>query len=130
MIQGLNLKPGGHYLDATVGGGGHSALILTQDESIRLTAIDQDDAALAAAQEKLRPFGDRVTFWKGNFSEFEPHGTRFDGILADLGVSSTQFDQGERGFSFRFDAPLDMRMNQDQDLTAEDIINHYSEKDL
>lgn len=130
VIAGLQLKPGGHYLDVTVGGGGHSSLILGMDDSVRVTALDQDHNALKAAGETLKDSGDRVQFWQGNFSEFDPGEQQFDGILADLGVSSTQFDQAERGFSFRFEAPLDMRMNQDQDLNAADIINHYSEKDL
>ena len=130
VIEGLQIKPDGHYLDVTVGGGGHSSLILGMDDSVRVTALDQDDSALKAAAETLETYRDRVQFWQGNFSEFDPGEQQFDGILADLGVSSTQFDQAERGFSFRFEAPLDMRMNRDQDLSAADIINHYSEKDL
>jgi len=130
VIEGLQLKPGGHYLDLTVGGGGHSSLILASDESVRVTALDQDISALKAAGETLSVYGDRVQFWQGNFADFDPEDQKFDGILADLGVSSTQFDQADRGFSFRFEAPLDMRMNRDQDLSAADIINHYSEKDL
>jgi 16S rRNA (cytosine1402-N4)-methyltransferase len=130
VIEGLQIKPGGHYLDVTVGGGGHSGLILDADDTVQVTALDQDESALQAAGEILKAHGDRVQFWQGNFAEFDPGEQRFDGILADLGVSSTQFDQAERGFSFRFEAPLDMRMNRDQDLSAADIINHYSEKDL
>jgi 16S rRNA (cytosine1402-N4)-methyltransferase len=129
-IAALNLKPGGHYLDATVGGGGHSRLILAADSTLKLTALDQDGQALAAAQAELQEFGDRVTFTRSNFSEFKPGATRFDGILADLGVSSAQFDIPERGFSFRHEAELDMRMDQRQDLTAAEIINFWDEKQL
>ena len=130
VIEGLQIKPGGHYLDTTVGGGGHSSLILSRNDNVCVTALDQDDSALKAAAETLQDYGDRIQFWQGNFSDFDPGEQQFDGILADLGVSSTQFDQADRGFSFRFEAPLDMRMNQAQDLSAADIINHYSEKDL
>ncbi|MEM9136125.1 MAG: 16S rRNA (cytosine(1402)-N(4))-methyltransferase RsmH [Cyanobacteria bacterium P01_F01_bin.42] len=130
VMTGLEIRPHGHYLDVTVGGGGHSSLILRADDTVRLTALDQDEQAIRAASQTLAPFGDRVQFRQGNFATYDPGKQKFDGILADLGVSSTQFDQAERGFSFRFDAPLDMRMDQGQDLSAVDIINHYSEKDL
>ncbi|MEL7313546.1 MAG: 16S rRNA (cytosine(1402)-N(4))-methyltransferase RsmH [Cyanobacteria bacterium J06559_3] len=118
------------YLDATVGGGGHSARILAVHPTARVVALDQDRTALAAAQECLAQQGDRVTFHYTNFAEFDPGTTRFHGILADLGVSSPQLDTPERGFSFRHEAPLDMRMNQNQDLTAGDIINHWEEAEL
>lgn len=130
VLNGLNPKTGGRYLDATVGGGGHSALILTAVAESSIVAIDQDPTALAAAQAHLSSFGDRVTFHQGNFAEFDPGETQFDGIIADLGVSSPQLDDPERGFSFRHPAPLDMRMNPDQSLTAAELINHLSEKDL
>lgn len=100
------------------------------DETVRLVGIDQDPMALAAARQVLAPFGERVSFWQGNFAAYEPGELRFDGILADLGVSSPQLDRPERGFSFRHEAPVDMRMNPDQDLTAADIINHWDEKQL
>jgi 16S rRNA (cytosine1402-N4)-methyltransferase len=129
-IAGLALRPGGHYLDVTVGGGGHSALILAADPTVRLTAVDQDDQAIAAAQQKLQEFGDRVAFQRSNFAEFDPEDHLFDGILADLGVSSAQFDIADRGFSFRQAAPLDMRMDRRQDLTAADVINEWDEKEL
>jgi 16S rRNA (cytosine1402-N4)-methyltransferase len=129
VVEGLAIKSQGHYLDATVGGGGHSALILATVD-VRVTAIDQDDQALNAAQEKLAEFGDRVRFQQSNFANFDPGDTRFDGILADLGVSSAQFDIAERGFSFRHAAPLDMRMDRRQDLTAADAINHWEEAKL
>ena len=130
VLEGLSIQPDGLYLDATVGGGGHSRLILQADPSVRLVAVDQDESAIAAARANLSEFGDRVTFWQGNFSTFSPQGKQFDGILADLGVSSAQFDIPERGFSFRHEAPLDMRMDQSQDLTAADIVNHWDETDL
>jgi 16S rRNA (cytosine1402-N4)-methyltransferase len=130
VLEGLNLVAGGLYLDATVGGGGHSRLILVAEPSLRLVAVDQDQAAIAAAQSNLAEFGERVQFWLGNFAEFEPGEQRFHGILADLGVSSAQFDVPERGFSFRHEAPLDMRMDQRQALTAGDIVNHWDETDL
>lgn len=128
-IEGLAVRPGGCYLDATVGGGGHSQHILATPDT-QLVAIDQDEQALAAAAETLRPWGDRVTFWRGNFSEYDPGDRRFDGILADLGVSSAQFDIPERGFSFRHAAALDMRMDQRQDLTAAEVINTWEEQAL
>ena len=130
VVEGLAIRPGGHYLDATAGGGGHSALILKAAEDVRVTAIDQDINAIQAAQARLAAFGDRVTFHNTNFAQYDPKEIRFDGILADLGVSSPQFDTAERGFSFRHAAPLDMRMDQSQELTAADIINTWDETDL
>lgn len=130
VLTGLNLQSGGLYLDATVGGGGHSRLILEADPSIRLVAVDQDEAAIATAQANLAEFGDRVSYWRGNFSNFNPGGAKFNGILADLGVSSAQLDIPERGFSFRHPAPLDMRMDQHQELTAADLVNHGDETEL
>ncbi len=127
VIEGLAIRSGGAYLDATVGGGGHSALILAAASDVKLSAIDQDEFALAAAREKL---GDRVAFHHANFAGFDPGETKFDGILADLGVSSAQFDIADRGFSFRHEAALDMRMDQRQDLTAAEIINHWEESKL
>lgn len=118
------------YLDATVGGGGHSAQILAMNPAASVVALDQDKTALSAAQERLATDRDRVTFHHTNFAEFVPGETKFNGILADLGVSSPQLDTPERGFSFRHEAPLDMRMNQAQDLTAADIINHWEEVEL
>ncbi|WJI25062.1 16S rRNA (cytosine(1402)-N(4))-methyltransferase RsmH [Thermosynechococcus sp. B0] len=130
VLEALQLKAGGLYLDATVGGGGHTALLLRSEPTCQVLAIDQDPMALAAAQEFLAPFGDRVQFWHGNFADLPVAEPMFDGILADLGVSSAQLDRPERGFSFRFDAPLDMRMNPNNPLTAATVINHYSEREL
>ena len=130
VIAGLAIQSGGKYLDTTVGGGGHSRLILEADAAVTLLALDQDPNAIAAAKATLAAFGDRVEFWHGNFGDFLPGDRRFDGILADLGVSSAQFDIAERGFSFRREAPLDMRMNPQQPLTAADIVNHWDETEL
>ncbi len=130
VVAGLQIQPQGLYLDATVGGGGHSRLILESDATVRLVAVDQDPMALASAQDTLSDFGERVTFWQGNFSQFEPGSKRFHGILADLGVSSAQLDIPERGFSFRHQAPLDMRMNPHQPLTAAEVVNTWEETDL
>ncbi len=127
-IAHLQVREGGLYLDATLGGGGHSGLILAVAPDVRLVGIDRDDWAIQAARSRLE--GDRVTFWQGNFAEYDPRGQEFDGILADLGVSSPQFDQGDRGFSFQTEAPLDMRMDRRQELTAADLINHYDEAQL
>jgi 16S rRNA (cytosine1402-N4)-methyltransferase len=130
VVAGLAIHAGGHYLDATVGGGGHSRAILTTAPDVQLTALDQDEQAIAAAQQTLAEFGDRVHWQHTNFARYDPGELRFDGILADLGVSSAQFDIPERGFSFRLEAPLDMRMDQTQELTAADIVNHWEETKL
>jgi len=130
VIEGLAIRPDGHYLDATVGGGGHTSLILAAADGVRVTALDQDDQAIVAATQKLAEFGDRVTFKHSNFAKFNPGETKFDGILADLGVSSAQFDIADRGFSFRHEAPLDMRMDRGQSLTAAEIINYWDETKL
>ncbi|MDX1978254.1 MAG: 16S rRNA (cytosine(1402)-N(4))-methyltransferase RsmH [Pseudanabaenaceae cyanobacterium bins.68] len=127
LVAALQIKPQGCYLDCTVGGGGHSKLVLEQEDNIELVAIDQDAQAIAAAQANLRNYP--VQFWQGNFADYQPL-TKFDGIFADLGVSSAQLDLPERGFSFREPAPLDMRMDQSQPLTAAEIVNHWAEQDL
>lgn len=130
VITGLNIQPGGNYLDLTVGGGGHSRLILETAEDVKITCVDQDEDALKAAKENLSKFGDRVKFIHSNFANFQFPENSYDGILADLGVSSYHLDKPERGFSFRNTANLDMRMNQQQSLTAGDIINEWDEKEL
>ncbi len=130
VVAALAIAPHGHYLDATLGGGGHSRLILAAEPTVRVTGLDQDAAAIAAAQTNLAEFGDRVQFHRTNFAQFDPGDQKFDGILADLGVSSAQFDIADRGFSFRHTADLDMRMDQRQDLTAADMINHWEEVKL
>ncbi|MBG1268166.1 16S rRNA (cytosine(1402)-N(4))-methyltransferase RsmH [Nostoc sp. WHI] len=130
VIEGLAVRPGGHYLDATVGGGGHSRLILEAAADVRLTAIDQDEDALAAAQKNLAEYSDRIQFIHSNFADYEFTPNTFDGILADLGVSSYHLDQPERGFSFRQAANLDMRMDRGRSLTAADVINNWDEAEL
>jgi 16S rRNA (cytosine1402-N4)-methyltransferase len=130
VIAALTPAPEKFYLDCTVGLGGHSEAIL-QYADTHVVALDQDGATLAQARLRLAPYGDRIVFQQVNFAEFDPKGQKFDGILADLGVSSPQLDQGERGFSWRFEAPLDMRMDQEgQELTAADLINTYSSEAL
>ncbi|MBE9051956.1 16S rRNA (cytosine(1402)-N(4))-methyltransferase RsmH [Nostocales cyanobacterium LEGE 11386] len=130
VVEGLAIRPGGHYLDATVGGGGHSRLILAAAPDVQLTAIDQDADALLAAQQQLAEYGERVQFILSNFASYKYTPHTFDGILADLGVSSYHLDQPERGFSFRHTANLDMRMDQRQSLTAADVINEWGEAEL
>ncbi|AFZ35131.1 Ribosomal RNA small subunit methyltransferase H [Stanieria cyanosphaera PCC 7437] len=131
LIAGLNIIPEGHYLDATVGGGGHSELILSAAENVKVTAIDRDQNAIAATQVRLSQYyPQQLQFWQGNFAHYQPKKILFDGIVADLGVSSPQLDVAERGFSFRQTAPLDMRMDQNQALTAAEIINHWDEVKL
>lgn len=130
LIEGLVVRPGGHYLDATVGGGGHSQLILAAAPDVRVTALDQDESALAAAKIQLADYSDRIEFLLSNFAEYQPNNLLFDGIIADLGVSSYQVDTAERGFSFRQTAPLDMRMDRRRSLTAADAINTWDEKQL
>ncbi|MCL1464223.1 16S rRNA (cytosine(1402)-N(4))-methyltransferase RsmH [Argonema galeatum] len=130
LIEGLAICPGGHYLDATVGGGGHSRLILEAAPDIQITAIDRDEDAIVAAKIYLAEYTSRIQFWQGNFTEYKPEKELFDGIIADLGVSSFHLDTGSRGFSFRHEAELDMRMDRSQSLTADEIINHWEEADL
>ena len=135
-IDNLNIRPDGIYVDGTLGGGGHSYEIASRLSSKgRLIGIDQDEAAIAAAGERLKPFADRVTIVRNNYCNMDMvlkdlGIERVDGILLDLGVSSYQLDEGERGFSYMKDAPLDMRMNRDNDFSAYNVINEYSEEDL
>ncbi|MFN6483582.1 MULTISPECIES: 16S rRNA (cytosine(1402)-N(4))-methyltransferase RsmH [unclassified Nostoc] len=130
VIEGLAVRPRGHYLDVTVGGGGHSRLILEAAADVRVTAVDQDKDALAAAQKNLAEYSDRIQFIHRNFADYEFPPNTFDGILADLGVSSYHLDQAERGFSFRQAANLDMRMDRERSLTAADVINNWDEAEL
>ncbi len=131
-VDGLQVKPNGIYVDCTLGGGGHSEYLLSQlSEEGRLFAFDQDDVAIEHAKTKLARYEKQVTFIKSNFRflkrKLAEYGIdQVDGILFDLGVSSPQLDTPERGFSYHHDAPLDMRMNRDQSLTAYDIVNTWS----
>lgn len=134
-IENLNIKPDGIYVDGTLGGGGHSYQICKRLVGGRLIGIDQDADALIAAGERLKEFEDRTTLLRDNYcnakAALQSIGVdKVDGIVLDLGVSSYQFDTSERGFSYRFDGPLDMRMDQRQSLTAKEIVNTYSEMDL
>lgn len=135
-IENLNIRPDGIYVDGTLGGGGHSYSILKKlKKQGRLIGIDQDEAAIEAAKERLSEFQDRLTIVRSNYADMknvlkELGICKVDGILLDLGVSSYQLDTKERGFTYREDAPLDMRMDQRQEKTARDIINEYSEAEL
>ncbi|MFS0672341.1 16S rRNA (cytosine(1402)-N(4))-methyltransferase RsmH [Ornithinibacillus sp. 179-J 7C1 HS] len=135
-IKGLNIKPDGTYIDCTLGGGGHSERIASQlNENGLLIAFDQDIDALQAAKERLSTYEDRILFIHNNFRNLEDelknhHIDSVDGILFDLGVSSPQLDRGERGFSYQHDAKLDMRMNQEQELSAFEIVNEWPFNDL
>lgn len=133
-IDGLAVSDG-VYVDCTAGGGGHSLEIVKRIGNGRLIAVDQDSAAIAAARQRLADFADKVTFVNRNFVEIgqtldELSIDKINGALIDLGVSSFQFDTPERGFSYRYDAPLDMRMNRNAPLTAYDVINGYPEGEI
>jgi 16S rRNA (cytosine1402-N4)-methyltransferase len=134
-IDNLNIKPEGIYVDGTLGGGGHSYEIAKQLTTGRLIGIDQDEAAIAAAGKRLEELEDRVTIVRSNYCDIRQvlrnlSIEKVDGILLDLGVSSYQLDTPERGFSYKEDAPLDMRMDTRNSLTAKDIVNTYSEMEL
>jgi 16S rRNA (cytosine1402-N4)-methyltransferase len=135
-VSGLNIKPDGIYVDCTLGGAGHSELILSRlSENGKLYAFDQDETAIQNAREKLARFGDRLTIIKSNFlhlkRELEQRGVyEVDGVLYDLGVSSPQLDNPERGFSYHHDAPLDMRMDQDAEVSAYDVVNKWTYEQL
>ncbi len=134
-IKELDIKPDGIYVDGTLGGGGHAFEVCKNITSGHFYGIDQDDAAIAAAGERLSIYGDRVTIIRNNYRNakaalHELGVDKVDGIVLDLGVSSHQLDTEDRGFSYRYDAPLDMRMDRRQTLTARDIVNDYSEIEL
>jgi 16S rRNA (cytosine1402-N4)-methyltransferase len=141
VVELLSPVPAGTVVDATVGGGGHAALLLEARPDLRVLGIDRDDVALAAAARALERFGDRVHLVRAEFSAIASittgalgagatEGDAIVGVLFDLGVSSPQLDRAERGFSYWADAPLDMRMDARQDLTAAEIVNTYSESEL
>ena len=134
-LDGLNIKPDGIYVDGTLGGAGHSSQIARQLTGGRLIGIDRDPVALKAAGERLKPYEDRVTLVHANFCEMaqvlqELGISGVDGILLDLGVSSPQLDDGQRGFSYMADAPLDMRMNSGDSLSADTVVNTWSQEEL
>ena len=135
-VDGLQVKPSGIYVDGTLGGGGHSYEICKRlDSEGRLIGIDQDAEALEAAKKHLEEFSDRTTFVKSNYEHMtevlkELGIDKVEGILLDLGVSSYQLDNAERGFSYMENAPLDMRMDRDQHISARDIVNEYPEGEL
>ncbi|NLA36110.1 MAG: 16S rRNA (cytosine(1402)-N(4))-methyltransferase RsmH [Actinobacteria bacterium] len=135
IVQLFSTIPAGLVIDGTLGGAGHAQAILESRPDLRLLGIDRDASALAVAKKRLERFGDRVSFFHGRFDQMgeavralgEDH---VSGVLLDLGVSSPQFDQADRGFSYRFDAPLDMRMDTTQTLTAHDVVNGYTAEAL
>lgn len=135
-VDGLDVKPSGIYVDGTLGGGGHSYEICKQlNSNGKLIGIDQDREALAAAKKRLEEFEDRTIFVKSNYEQMNEvlkdlGIDKVDGIVLDLGVSSYQLDNAERGFSYMEDAPLDMRMDRDNSISARDIVNDYSEEEL
>ena len=134
-IEGLNIRPDGIYLDGTLGRAGHSREIAKRLTAGRLICVDRDDAALAAAQERLAPWMDKVTLVHSNFDRVDEILDELgipgvDGMLFDLGVSSPQLDDGARGFSYMADAPLDMRMDREEGLTAADVVNTWSQEEL
>lgn len=135
-IENLNIRPEGIYLDGTLGGGGHASAVAARlTGKGRLIGVDQDEDAIAAAKERLKPYEERVTLIRDNYANAAEalvkigiHGV--DGIVLDLGVSSYQLDNEERGFSYRYDAALDMRMDRRQSLSAKEIVNEYPEAEL
>ena len=135
-VDGLNVRPDGIYVDATLGGGGHAFEVCNRlNDKGRFIGIDQDADAIEAAGKRLAGFGEKVTIIRSNYRDMRPQlqniGVgKVDGIVIDLGVSSYQLDTAKRGFSYRMDAPLDMRMDQRQKMTARDIVNSYSEAEL
>lgn len=136
VLAGLNLKPGGIYVDCTLGGAGHSEAVLDRiGPHGRLVALDRDDAAIVQASIKLSRYGDRVSLVKANFINLKEvlkslSIEEVDGILFDLGVSSCQLNNPERGFSYQIDAPLDMRMSREQETTAWELVNKLSAPQL
>ena len=135
-VNGLNIKPDGIYVDGTLGGGGHAYEVCRRlNDKGRFIGIDQDEAAIVAAGIRLGGFGEKVTIVRSNYCDMklrlqELGIDKVDGIVLDLGVSSYQLDTTERGFSYKADAPLDMRMDRRQSLTAKEIVNTYSEQEL
>lgn len=136
VIEGLAIKPDGIYVDGTLGGAGHAGVVCSKlGAAGRLIGIDQDADAIAVSKERLKPYGEKATVVRSNYSDmvnvlYRLGIDRVDGITLDLGVSSFQLDTTERGFSYRFDAPLDMRMDNRQELSASVVVNEYTESEL
>ena len=140
VLEWLRVRPDGTYVDVTAGTGGHAVEIARRLTTGRLVVLDRDPQALGIARERLKPYSGKVVFVHAEFSKIgeaasgalagQAAAGPYDGVLADLGVSSLELDTPERGFSFRWAAPLDMRMNPDSSLTAEEIVNHWPEKQL
>lgn len=135
IVELFTPVPPGWVVDATLGGGGHAAALLERHQHLRVLGLDQDEEALAAAAERLEPFGDRVVLHRTRFDALERtvhhlHTTPVSGVLFDLGVSSPQLDRAHRGFSYRHEAPLDMRMDQRQERSAADVVNDTDEQEL
>ena len=135
VLNGFDLKDNKIYVDCTLGGAGHASKVLDRTKSSTLVGIDQDDDAILASSQKLEKYGERVKIVKSNFKDIKNvlSDLKIDkvyGILADLGVSSHQIDSTQRGFSFRFDSKLDMRMDKSQELSAFEVVNEYSQEDL
>ncbi len=135
VMEWLRIRPEGTYVDATAGTGGHAIEIARRLTTGRLVAIDRDPGALEIARERLKPYEEKVVLVHAEFSTIGDVAAKmnlppFDGVIADLGVSSLELDSPERGFSFRWAAPLDMRMNPDSPLTADEIVNYWPEKQL
>lgn len=134
-VDSLNVKPDGIYVDGTLGRAGHAKYLISKLTTGHLYAFDKDEQALEESKTNLEGYLDKITMIHADFSSMKEELNKLgiekvDGIMMDLGVSSPQFDDSERGFSYRFDARLDMRMNQEQDLDAEKVVNTYSEKEL
>ena len=135
VVDWLRIRPEGTYVDATVGTGGHAIEIAQRLTTGRLVGMDRDPQALEIARERLRPYEGRVSLVHAEFSKIGEVAANLnlpsvDGVVADLGISSLELDSPERGFSFRWAAPLDMRMNPDEPLTADEIVNQWPEKEL
>lgn len=128
-IDMLDVKPNGIYIDGTLGRGGHSKKILEKLDNGKLYCFDLDNEAIKQSKENLKDYSN-VIYIHDNYMNMNKYVDHVDGILLDLGVSSPQFDEGDRGFSYRYDGPLDMRMNKDSKLTAKDVVNSYSKEEL